>query len=251
MEENKCFKEKMKNKMLFSRSERWRDLVKESLDKKEVRVFNFLNSHDLYFFKKDLFFRRTFEKDNINFIDGSVVSIFLSLTNSEKIKRMSGTEFMIRFFKDKKISTGKHLFIGSEKEDLELFYKKFPHVNKKDLFHYNPPYIKSLRFPEEEIKKIAKIIKSNNIDFIWVGLGCPKQNIFSYDLTHKADKKLFFNVGAAMDFVLEKKKKAPKIWLNLGLEWLYRFIIDFNHSKKKVWRSFISILYLLMYVRLK
>ena len=241
----------MKNKMLFSRSERWKDLVKEPLDKKEVRVFNFLNSHDLYFFKKDLFFRKTFEKNNINFIDGSVVSIFLSLTNFEKIKRMSGTEFMIRFFKDEKISTGKHLFIGSKRKDLELFYKKFPHIKKKNLFYHNPPYIRKIRFSEKEIEKIAKIIKSNNIDFIWVGLGCPKQNIFSYDLIQKTDKKLFFNAGAAMDFVLEKKKKAPKIWLNLGLEWFYRLITDFNHSKKKVWRGFISVLYLLKYVRLK
>lgn len=237
--------------MLFSRSEKWKDLVKEPLDKKEVCVFNFLNSHDLYFFKKDLFFRKTFEKNNINFIDGSVVSIFLSLTNFEKIKRMSGTEFMIRFFKNKKISTGKHLFIGSERKDLELFYKKFLHIKKNSLFCYNPPYIRKIRFSEKEIEKIAKIIKSNNIDFIWVGLGCPKQNIFSYDLIQKTDKKLFFNAGATMDFVLEKKKKAPKIWLNLGLEWFYRLITDFNHSKKKVWRSFISILYLPKYVRLK
>lgn len=241
----------MKNKILFSRSERWKDLVKEPFNKKRVRVFNFLNSHDLYFFKKDLFFRKTFEKNNINFIDGSVVSIFLSLTNFEKIKRMSGTEFMIGFFKDRKISAGKHLFIGSERKDLELFYKKFPYIKKKNLFYYNPPYIKNLRFSEKEIEKIAKIIKSNNIDFIWVGLGCPKQNIFSYDLVQKIDKKLFFNVGAAMDFVLEKKKKAPGIWLNLGLEWLYRLLIDFNHSKKKVWRSFVSTIYLPKYVKLK
>ena len=42
------------------------------------------------------------------------------------------------------------------------------------------------------------------------------------------------NVGAALDFLLEKKKQAPNAVKALGIEWLYRLITDFEHSKKKV-----------------
>lgn len=232
----------MTEKMLFTRRELWKDKITNS--ESMITVFNFMNSHDLYFFSKDKLFRDTVEENNINFGDGFVVSVFLSLSNLRKIKRLSGTEFMGGFFNNKEIFKGRHLFIGSEKEDIDILVKKYPHLNKKDLFYYNPPYVQGTRFPREETRRISNIIKEKRMDFIWVGLGCPKQNFLSYDIIKVLGTKkkiFFFNVGAAMDFVLGKKKKAPKIFLKIGAEWLYRLLTDFKHSRKKVWRSFISL----------
>jgi len=214
-------------------------------NKKDRLIFNFLNSHDLYFFVKEPEFRDTFDKNSVNFIDGFVISAYLSLLNRRKIKRISGPNFIIDFLKDMEYNQNKkQLFIGLEKKDLKKLVQKFPHLKLKNLFCYNPPYIKDIKFPKKEINKIAKIIKSKKIDFVWIGIGCPKQNILTYDLYYRTKTKYFFNVGAALDFLLEKKKRAPKVIRLFGIEWLYRFITDFKHSKKKVWRSFVSLLYL-------
>ena len=42
-----------------------------------------------------------------------------------------------------------------------------------------------------------------------------------------------------------KKKESKSIIQRFGLEWLFRLITDFKHSKKKVWKSFLGLRYLI------
>jgi exopolysaccharide biosynthesis WecB/TagA/CpsF family protein len=233
----------MEKRLIFSEQKGWKERLANS--KKRV-VYNFLNSHDLYQFKNEPLFKKSVSgNENINYIDGFIISLFFSIKKIKRIPRLSGPELITHFFNDAKLSKkGKHLFIGFEREDLNIFSRKFPHLSKRKLYSYNPPYIRGIKFPEEEIKKIAKIINTSEIDFVWVGVGCPKQNILSEELYKLTNARNFFNIGAALDFVLERKSRAPKWIQEIGLEWLYRLSTDFNHSKKKVLRSFISNKYL-------
>ena len=58
---------------------------------KKRKSFNFLNLHDLYHTNKEPSFRKSLlEKQSLNFIDGFVISAYLSLTNLKKIPRTSG-----------------------------------------------------------------------------------------------------------------------------------------------------------------
>ncbi|GIU68447.1 MAG: hypothetical protein KatS3mg093_334 [Candidatus Parcubacteria bacterium] len=229
------------NKIILSEKENIKKILKEN---KRI-IFNFFNSHDLYFFSKYPLFRKVISFNSINFTDGSVISFYLSLKNLKKVRRFSGPDFIKDFFEKKEIvSKKRHFFVGFEEKDIEKLIKKFPYLDKKNLFCYNPAYIKKIKFSEKEINKIAKIINSKKTNIVWVGLGCPKQYFLTYDLFKKTKVKYFFNVGAGLDFLLGKKKRAPKIIRSLGIEWLYRLITDFKHSKKKVWRSFVSLQYL-------
>ena len=219
--------------------------IDDIINKKQRIVLNFMNSHDLYLFKNNEVFRKSVIKDyNINSIDGFIISLWLSIKNLRIIRRQTGPDFTINFFKKNKFSGEKMLFIGLENKDLDILTRKFPNYNKRNLFAYNPPYIKDIKFSQKEISKISKIIKDKKIDIVWVGLGCPKQNILSDDLYKKTKAKYFLNVGAAIDFILEKKKRSPKFFRSLGLDWLYRLITDFKHSRKKVLRSLLALKYL-------
>ncbi|MCH8945319.1 MAG: WecB/TagA/CpsF family glycosyltransferase [Nanoarchaeota archaeon] len=226
----------------------------EYLDKidKTKQMYNFLNSHDIYQFKKEPVFRKAVSFKGINFIDGFVISFFLSLINLKKVSRYRGPIFTKEFFENKVGKNQKMFFIGLNKEDINNLLKKFPYLKKNNLFYYNPTYIKNIIFSKEEVGKMAKIINDKKIDYVWIGVGCPKQNILSYHLFLKTKKSSFFNVGAALDFLLEKKKESRGFIQKIGLEWLYRLLTDFHHSKKKVWRSLIgSFFYLPFVVKLK
>lgn len=223
------------------------DFEKFFEENKERLIFNFLNQHDLYMFNEEKLFRESFSnKHNLNFIDGFLISIFLSFKHLRKIKRIRGPFFTRNFFGNENFNKNKkHFFIGIEEHDLDNFSYIFPYLKKKNLSAYNPPYIKTIKFSEKEIIKILKLINNFKPDYVWVCIGSPKQNILSVDLFKKTKAKYFFNVGAALDFILEKKKEAPKFVRMIGLEWFYRFITDFKYSKKKVWRSLISLKYLM------
>ena len=239
-------------KLIFWKKKDIEKELRENLGKKKI-IFNFLNSHDLYQFKTEPLFREALSpEETVNSIDGFIVSMYLTLKKIKKVKRYTGPNLTNNFFTNKNLSQGKkHFFIGPEKEDLKKLREKFKHLKEKELFAYNPPYIKEIDFPQKEIKKIIKEINSKKPDYVWICIGCPKQYILTYRIFNHTSAKAYFNVGAALDFLLEKKKWAPKAFQKTGLEWFYRLITDFKYSKKKVWRSFIALKYLGDYVELK
>ena len=229
-------------------------LVFDSMNKKELfsylesnkqrKVLNFLNQHDLFQRERvNRFHSALNKKNNLNFIDGFTISAFLSLKNLKRIPRIRGPTFTRDFLSIPSFSEEKvHFFIGLNKEDLIILRKKLPFLKKT--YSYNPSFIVQSSFPRKEIKKIAQLINKSNSDFVWVCVGSPKQNILSQDLFSLTDNQYYFNVGAALDFILGKKKEAPLFFREIGIEWLYRLITDFKYSKKKVWRSFVGLKYL-------
>jgi len=238
------------DKLIFQRKNK-KELFKFLKNNKERKILNFLNLHDLYHYNREPLFRTSLKRKEImNFIDGFTISAYLALTNLKNISRLRGPTFTAEFLANENLSKNKrHFFIQLEKEDLNDLRKKFPHL--KHIYSYNPSYIKGIQFTKDEIDKIAKKINAKKVDYVWVGIACPKQNILTNSLFDKTNARYFINIGAALDFVLEKKEEAPKYIQKMGIEWLYRLINDFEYSKKKVIRSFIGLKYVIGGVRLE
>jgi exopolysaccharide biosynthesis WecB/TagA/CpsF family protein len=215
----------------------------------QKRIFNFLNAYSVYLFKKHKRFRMDISnKNNLNFPDGFTVACALSILNFKKIKRIKGPDFAFKFLSDKDLNKNKkHLFVGLDKNSSQKIQKKFKFLELKNIFYHDVPFIKSKKYDDSDLIKKIRILKP---DYIWVGLGNPKQEILSNDIYEKINKGLIFNVGAAFDYIKDKKSKAPKFFENVGLEWFYRMITDFSHTFPKVIKSFIGQFYLFFIVRL-
>jgi exopolysaccharide biosynthesis WecB/TagA/CpsF family protein len=126
-------------------------------------------------------------------------------------------------------------------KDLKQLIDVFPKL--KNSKAYVPSYIQGITFPKNEITSMIKELKKFKPDYVWVCIGNPKQEILANQL-YKEYTTLYFNIGAATDFLLKRKKELPLIFRRLGLEWLYRLITDFKYSWKKVWGSLIGLIYL-------
>jgi len=206
------------------------------------KIINFLNLYSVYLFRKEKLFSPSV-KDAINFPDGKILSVLI------KAKQLRGPTFTYEFLKNEG-SNKKHFFIGLEKSDLNNLCSRFSNLKIKNLDSYQPPFIKGLEFAKEERNNILAKIKKFKPNYVWVCIGNPKQEILSSQLYEK-HKAFYLDVGAATDFILGKKKEAPKIVQTLGLEWFYRLITDFKHSKKKVWKSFIGLFYIARVVEVR
>lgn len=220
----------MKQKMIFTTKDPLRE-VKGSRN----QIFNFENMYSLWLFKNEVIFRKEITKEsNLIFPDGRILSGIL------RIKQQRGPTFTREFLTSKYARDKKHFFMGSAILKEISNKTKIPEKNIKV---YNPPYIKSLEFSKKENLKIISKLKKFKPDFIWVCIGNPKQEILANQLYEEYNAR-YFNVGAALDFLLGKKREAPRVISNLGLEGLYRLMTDFKYSKKKVWRSFVALFYL-------
>lgn len=219
-------------------------IIQQLVTNKSRKMIHFLNQHDLYQSSRIERLNTIFSsKHSLNVIDGAMISFFLKMRYFKRIRRVRGPTLTRTLLSDKRYSEHKrHFFIGFDDESLQGVKKVLPHL--KHIKGYNPPYIKKMTFSDEEIKKIAHLIDDFKTDYVWIGIAAPKQNLLSDSLFPKTKAHYFFNIGAAMDFLIGKKKEAPRLIQSLGIEWLYRLVTDFSYTKKKVWRSFIGLYYL-------
>lgn len=79
--------------------------------------------------------------------------------------------------------------------------------------------------PEKDSEIIAEINRLSP-DFIWVGLGTPKQQAWIHQHKHKFKRGVILAVGQAFDVNAGTKKDAPPWIQRLGLTWLFRMAVE-------------------------
>jgi N-acetylglucosaminyldiphosphoundecaprenol N-acetyl-beta-D-mannosaminyltransferase len=77
----------------------------------------------------------------------------------------------------------------------------------------------------EDADDIAAI-NGTRPDFVWVGLGMPKQEKWMAQHVGKVNAAALLGVGAAFDFLSGEKPRAP-VWMQRsGVEWLFRLVTE-------------------------
>lgn len=77
----------------------------------------------------------------------------------------------------------------------------------------------------EESDAVVSKINDSGADVLFVCLGFPAQEKWIYENKAKLqDVKMCLALGGSLDVYAGTAKRAPKIFIKLGLEWLYRLI---------------------------
>ncbi|MBI2025987.1 MAG: WecB/TagA/CpsF family glycosyltransferase [Candidatus Levybacteria bacterium] len=75
-------------------------------------------------------------------------------------------------------------------------------------------------------KEYDKSLKNKKTDILFVAFGSPKQEVWIARNLENLNVGVVIGVGGAFDFITGKVPRAPKFLQNLGLEWLFRLIIQ-------------------------
>lgn len=79
-------------------------------------------------------------------------------------------------------------------------------------------------FDEQKEKSIIEDIKTKKPDLLLVCLGAKKQELWIHNYKDVLDAKILIGAGGSIDVFAGTVKRAPDIFIKLGLEWLYRLI---------------------------
>jgi N-acetylglucosaminyldiphosphoundecaprenol N-acetyl-beta-D-mannosaminyltransferase len=79
--------------------------------------------------------------------------------------------------------------------------------------------------PEDEANILDEINRLSP-DFIWVGLGTPKQQIWIHNHKSRINRGVIFGVGFAFDVNAGTKKDAPEWMQRRGLTWVFRLFSE-------------------------
>ena len=119
----------------------------------------------------------------------------------------------------------KHFFYGNTQQVLDKMQvnllEQYP--NLKIVGSYSPPF---RALTVEEDKKVIEMINIASPDFLWVSLGCPKQEQWMYDHRNSLNPMIAGGAGAVFNFFSGETKRAPKWVQYSGLEWLYRLMLN-------------------------
>lgn len=156
--------------------------------------------------------------------DGKPLSIVSKMRGFRSAERVPGPDLMPELFRLSEKKGYSHFFYGSTQDTLdklrETVLKEYPMLNIAGI--YSPPFRK---MTDEEDQEIIDRINETHADFIWVGLGAPKQEFWMAE--HKGKVcGLMLGVGAGFDFHAGTVKRAPRWMQEWCLEWLYRLLQD-------------------------
>ena len=79
-------------------------------------------------------------------------------------------------------------------------------------------------FTADERPALFERIRDSGAKIVTVAMGSPKQEILMRDCRQIHPDALYMGVGGTYDVFTGHVKRAPKVWQNLGLEWLYRLL---------------------------
>jgi len=146
--------------------------------------------------------------------------------------RVAGMDLMPSLMKECEATNKSILLYGSTNEILEKIIEKanmlFPLLK---IDSYSPPFRELL---QDEKENIIKIINEKKYDFIFVALGCPKQEKWMAEHKNRI-KSCMIGLGGAFEVYAEVKNRAPQFLQDSSLEWMYRFIQD----PKRLWKRYL------------
>ena len=167
--------------------------------------------------------------------DGGPLSTVGQKRGHKNMERTTGPSLMGEIFEISAKKGYRHYFYGSKEETLELLYQKltsnYPRIQIAGM--YSPPF---RPLTEEEDKAIIERINETKPDFVWVGLGAPKQEKWMAAHQGKIDG-LMLGVGAGFDYYAENIKRAPMWMQKHNLEWVYRLVQDPKRLFKRYWST--------------
>ena len=84
-----------------------------------------------------------------------------------------------------------------------------------------------------ELDEIAARISASGARLVFVGLGCPRQEVLTHELSRRLAVPVLA-VGAAFDYHAGFLREPPAVVQRVGLQWLWRLVAE----PRRLWRRY-------------
>lgn len=217
--------------------------IKDNLRELKGKYFCISNVHTTVMSYEDASYRKIQNEAVLALPDGKPLSVVCRKRGYPDADRVTGPDLMGEIFKCSHERGYTHYFYGSTPETLERLRERLEEDYRLPIAGmYAPPF---RQLTEEEDQQAVERINQARPDFIWVGLGAPKQERWMY--AHQGRVQgLMIGVGAGFDYFAGNIKRAPLWMQRCSLEWLYRLLQDPKRLFKRYLATNTKFLYLIL-----
>lgn len=216
-------------------------LIDESLERWRGKYICVANVHTTVTASKEEDYLAIQNNAALALPDGGPLSKYSREKGFQDAKRVTGPDLMQEILKKSGEKKWKHYFYGSTQETLDMLKEKLAerYPDAEVVGMYSPPF---RELTPQEDAQIVKDINAANPDFVWVGLGAPKQERWMAAHEDRV-QALMIGVGAAFDYEAGNIKRAPEWMQKANLEWLYRMMQDPKRLFKRYFQTNIKYLF--------
>jgi len=198
----------------------------------KVHAVGATSTHPVTMARHEPEFRAVLEQFDLIVPDGMPLVWAMNRKGAGMRDRIYGPTLMLRALEQPGVS---HFMLGGTDDLLEALSAKlkerFPGIQIAGM--YSPPFG---QWPADENERIYQRIADSGAQFIWVGLGCPKQERWIANNKANLPPGVYFGVGAAFAFHAGRIKQAPPWMQGAGLEWLFRL----STEPQRLWKRYFT-----------
>ena len=201
--------------------------------KRESRYVCICNVHTVVTARQDVNFEKIVAQSDMSTADGAPVAWMLRKLGFAGQKRINGPDLMLQCCAEAE-KTGLPIYLfGSTPATLRMLEANLKHkFNQIVIAGSHSPAFGAVSAAEE----LAEIdhINASGAGLVFVGLGCPKQEMWMAK-NRGLINAVMIGVGAAFDYHAGTVKRAP-VWMqNFGLEWLHRLASE----PSRLWKRYL------------
>lgn len=163
--------------------------------------------------------RKLYDASTVTVCDSRVLRLLCRLIYGRVISVLPGSDLTASLLNDLRSNRSfKITIVGCDSAQIECLISDYDLAR---VAHKNPPYgfVKSL----SEIKSVVRWVEQQEPSVIFFALGSPQQEVLAYLLRRRGKTRgAGLCVGASIDFLTGKERRAPVFFQKASLEWLYR-----------------------------
>lgn len=206
------------------------------LNSKKKRFIITVNPETLMMSEKDEKLKSILD-GNYSFVPDGIAVVKaarkLGINVNERITGIDIAEYLLNVANENSYSI--YLF-GAKEDVIGLLVDKIKNEYQNiKILGYKNGYV------EDKDKAMNEIINLKP-DICMVALGIPLQEKLIYKYFDKVKKGIYIGVGGSFDVLSGSKKRAPKIFIKLNLEWFYRIITE-PKRLKRFWNNNIKFMF--------
>lgn len=180
------------------------------------------NSEMLVAARKNPTFRHVLERSDLNLPDSQGIQTMGAYTGQFVPERVTGVDTVTALCAT--LGDADSVFLlgaapGVAEQAAVTLLAKNPHLHIAGTFAGSPRY--------EDALTVVEQINAVQPHILFVAYGAPQQDLWiATYLKDLPSVRIAMGVGGTFDFLAGTRKRAPRIFQKMGLEWLWRLILE-------------------------
>jgi N-acetylglucosaminyldiphosphoundecaprenol N-acetyl-beta-D-mannosaminyltransferase len=178
-------------------------------------------------FQDNVAFREAYASAALVIADGWPLVASSRIFGRPLPERVAGSDLLPGLFELARAERPRTVFLLGAKPGIgeraaAAIHARWPNV--RVVGTYSPPL--GFESDDAENRRILAMIDEKRPDILVVGLGAPKQELWTHRFQHEIRAKVSLCLGGTIDFMAGATKRAPEWVRQVRLEWLHRALSE-------------------------